>query len=69
MFVVLFVPAIILFVGTFTVLRSARCLALKERNQEALTVLKRIRATGQEAVIELKKIYETIAKTSESKGF
>jgi len=69
MFAVLFVPGILLFVGTITVPRSPRWLALKGRNQEALTVLKKIRATDQEAVIELKEIYENIAKTGESKGF
>ena len=69
MFAVLFVPGILLFIGTLMVPKSPRWLASKGRDQDALNVLKEIRATHQEAERELLDIHENIIKTGTHKGF
>jgi SP family galactose:H+ symporter-like MFS transporter len=69
MFAVLFVPGILLFIGTLMVPKSPRWLASKGRDQDALNVLKEIRATHQEAERELQDIHENIIKTGTHKGF
>jgi SP family galactose:H+ symporter-like MFS transporter len=69
MFAVLFVPGVLLFIGTLMVPKSPRWLASKGRDQDALNVLKEIRATHQEAERELQDIHENIIKTGAHKGF
>ncbi|MGQ1304241.1 sugar porter family MFS transporter [Acinetobacter baumannii] len=69
MFAVLFIPGILLLLGTLMVPKSPRWLALQGRDQDALTVLKKIRATDQEALLELNDIHENILKSGRSKGF
>lgn len=69
MFAVLLVPGVLFVIGTFIVPKSPKWLAYKGRNDEALQVLKQIRATDVEAVQELKDIQENIALSGKSKGF
>jgi SP family galactose:H+ symporter-like MFS transporter len=63
------VPSVIFFIGLFFLPRSPRWLISVGRNEEALSVLKKIRGSEEEAVQESREIINTISNQDKSNGF